>query len=143
MYREENFQGVDFKSLKDSISNNSSEENALVGILIYYFSTKISLLSKIMNYPMQFTYGERYAFCELIFEEQNLLKYQINQMIDTRTKERKNNLLQFYHAFNDALDFIFGFLIIQKNSEEKIIKNVWAQISSDKKNIDLLITELT
>ena len=92
-----------------------------------------------MNNPMQFTDGERYAFCELIFEEQNLLKYQINQMIDTRTKERKNNLLQFYHAFNDALDFIFGFLIIQKNSEEKIIKNVWAQISSDKKNIDLLV----
>ena len=46
MYRKENFQGVDFKSLKDLISNNSSEENALVGILIYYFSTKISLLSK-------------------------------------------------------------------------------------------------
>ena len=139
MYREENFQGVDFKLLENSISDNSSEENTLVAILIYYLTIKNNLLPKFMEYPIQFTDGVRYAFCDHIFEEQNLLKYQINQMLDTRTKERKSNLLQFYHAYNDALNFIYGLLVIQKKSEEKIIKNVWAQINSDKKNIDLLL----
>ena len=51
MYREENFQGVDFESLEYSVLNNSSNENALVGILIYYFSKKYRL-HEIMNYPM-------------------------------------------------------------------------------------------
>jgi hypothetical protein len=139
MYREENFQGVDFKLLENSISDNSSEENSLVAVLIYYLIIKNNLLREFMELPTRFTDGIRYAFCERIFKEQNLLKYQINQMIDTRTKERKKNLLQFYHAYNDALDFIFGLLVIQKNSEEKIIKNIWSQITRDRENIDLLV----
>ena len=139
MYREESFQGVDYTLLENSISDNSSEENSLVAVLIYYLIKKNTLLSEFMEFPTRFTDGIRYVFCERIFKEQNLLKYQINQMINTRTKERKKNLLQFYHAYNDALDFIFGLLVIQKNSEEKIIKNIWSQISRDRENIDLLV----
>ena len=68
MYREESFQGVNFKSLEDSISNNSSKENSLVVILIYYLTKKYTLLPKFMEYPLQSSEGVRYAFCDRIFE---------------------------------------------------------------------------